>query len=49
MAEDDFEKKSLGFLSWFKNLPGATFHENISIVDLRSRNAGRGIGDYYAF
>lgn len=43
MAEDDFEKKSLEFLSWFKNLPGATFHENISIVDLHSRNAGRGI------
>ncbi|KAL8396890.1 hypothetical protein RB594_003836 [Gaeumannomyces avenae] len=43
MTETDFEKKSQNFLVWFKNLPGATFHDHISIVDLRARNAGRGI------
>ncbi|KAL8335622.1 hypothetical protein RB598_009690 [Gaeumannomyces tritici] len=43
MRETDFEKKSQDFLVWFKNLPSATFHDHISIVDLRARNAGRGI------
>ncbi|KAL8337162.1 hypothetical protein RB601_008600 [Gaeumannomyces tritici] len=43
MRETDFDKKSQDFLVWFKNLPGATFHDHISIVDLRARNAGRGI------
>ncbi|KAK0742566.1 hypothetical protein B0T21DRAFT_282179 [Apiosordaria backusii] len=31
------------FLDWFQLLPGATFHKDIAIEDLRSRNAGRGI------
>ncbi|KAF4120651.1 UV DNA damage endonuclease [Geosmithia morbida] len=31
------------FLSWFKGLPGASFSDDISIIDLRSRGAGRGI------
>jgi hypothetical protein len=43
MAGDDFERKTQGFLNWFKALPGASFSDSIQIVDLRSRNAGRGI------
>ncbi|KAL8364952.1 hypothetical protein RB595_003983 [Gaeumannomyces hyphopodioides] len=43
MTEADFEKKSQDFLAWFKKLPGTTFHDHIRIVDLRARNAGRGI------
>ncbi|KAH7165642.1 UV-endonuclease UvdE-domain-containing protein [Dactylonectria macrodidyma] len=31
------------FLQWFQSLPGATFSDAIKIVDLRDRNAGRGI------
>ncbi|KAK3984428.1 hypothetical protein QBC44DRAFT_336988 [Cladorrhinum sp. PSN332] len=31
------------FLNWFESLPGATFHKDISIEDLRRQNAGRGI------
>ena len=34
---------ALTFLDWFKRWPGTTFHEDIEIVDLRSRGAGRGI------
>ncbi|KAK4463059.1 hypothetical protein QBC42DRAFT_325456 [Cladorrhinum samala] len=34
---------SKSFLNWFENLPGATFHKEISIEDLRHQNAGRGI------
>ncbi|OLN88998.1 Ribosomal lysine N-methyltransferase 4 [Colletotrichum chlorophyti] len=40
---DDFQTKTQNFLSWFKSLPGSTFHEDIQVVDLRGRNAGRGI------
>ncbi|KAF0320688.1 set domain protein [Colletotrichum asianum] len=40
---DEFQTKSQGFLAWFKSLPGATFHNDIEIVDLRGQNAGRGI------
>ncbi|CAI0648648.1 unnamed protein product [Colletotrichum noveboracense] len=40
---DEFQTKSQGFLAWFKSLPGATFHNDIEIVDLRGHNAGRGI------
>ncbi|TLD30459.1 hypothetical protein PspLS_02469 [Pyricularia sp. CBS 133598] len=43
MTGDNFEQRTGAFLQWFKNLPGATFHENIQIADLRDRNAGRGI------
>ncbi|KAK4184329.1 hypothetical protein QBC35DRAFT_506158 [Podospora australis] len=31
------------FLDWFRSLPGATFHQDIAIEDLRGRSAGRGI------
>lgn len=44
MAGADFESKTQGFLDWFKALPGASFSDSIQIVDLRARNAGRGIG-----
>ncbi|KAK2043155.1 SET domain-containing protein [Colletotrichum somersetense] len=40
---DSFQAASGGFLSWFKSLQGATFHDDIQIVDLRGQNAGRGI------
>lgn len=40
----DFNSQSQQFLAWFKSLPGATFHEAIQLVDLRDRQAGRGIG-----
>lgn len=40
----DFNSQSEQFLAWFKSLPGATFHESIQLVDLRDRQAGRGIG-----
>ncbi|OIW22524.1 SET domain-containing protein [Coniochaeta ligniaria NRRL 30616] len=43
MADADFEQRSGAFLGWFKSLPGATFHQNVKIADLRPRNAGRGI------
>ncbi|KAK4226007.1 hypothetical protein QBC38DRAFT_240810 [Podospora fimiseda] len=34
---------SQAFLNWFESLPGATFHKDILIEDLRRQNAGRGI------
>ncbi|KAM7199012.1 ribosomal lysine N-methyltransferase [Rhypophila sp. PSN 637] len=40
---DDFAQGTQDFLNWFKSLPGATFHEDIRIEDLRGKNAGRGI------
>lgn len=43
MADADFERRSQAFLGWFRSLPGATFHQDIKIADLRPRNAGRGI------
>ncbi|KAI0007353.1 SET domain-containing protein [Xylariaceae sp. FL0662B] len=43
MAESTFNAKSESFLNWFKALPGATFHSDIKIEDLRERGAGRGI------
>lgn len=43
MASDDFTARTAAFLQWFKALPGATFSDAIKIVDLRSRDAGRGI------
>ncbi|EKJ72719.1 hypothetical protein FPSE_07119 [Fusarium pseudograminearum CS3096] len=38
-----FDGASEKFLQWFKSLPGSTFSDDIKIVDLRDRNAGRGI------
>ncbi|GKT79564.1 SET domain-containing protein [Colletotrichum tofieldiae] len=46
-AADEFQTASQKFLSWFKSLQGATFHDDIQIVDLRGQNAGRGIGEIY--
>lgn len=43
MAQASFDQTTDSFLRWFTSLPGATFSEAIKIVDLRSRNAGRGI------
>jgi hypothetical protein len=40
---DNFQSRSGQFLQWFKQQAGATFHNDIEIVDLRDRNAGRGI------
>ncbi|WQF79126.1 Putative SET domain, rubisco LSMT, substrate-binding domain, SET domain superfamily [Colletotrichum destructivum] len=42
-AAGDFNSASQQFLSWFRSLQGATFHDDIQIVDLRGQNAGRGI------
>lgn len=47
MMYDDFGAKSQAFLDWFKDLPGATFHPRINLVDMRDRGAGRGIGESY--
>ncbi|RBR25107.1 uncharacterized protein FIESC28_02015 [Fusarium coffeatum] len=43
MDSTNFNGTSEKFLQWFRSLPGATFSEDIKIVDLRDRNAGRGI------
>ncbi|KAI8959074.1 SET domain-containing protein [Daldinia sp. FL1419] len=43
MSDPNFDAKSASFLEWFKTLPGATFHPNIRIEDLRVNGAGRGI------
>lgn len=40
----EFDQRTNSFLSWFKSLEGASFSDAIQIVDLRSKNAGRGIG-----
>ncbi|KAK4215084.1 ribosomal lysine N-methyltransferase [Rhypophila decipiens] len=40
---DDFARGTHDFLNWFRSLPGATFHEDTRIEDLRGKNAGRGI------
>uniref|UniRef100_A0A0B7K6K7 SET domain-containing protein n=1 Tax=Bionectria ochroleuca TaxID=29856 RepID=A0A0B7K6K7_BIOOC len=39
----EFDQRTNSFLSWFKSLEGASFSDAIQIVDLRSKNAGRGI------
>lgn len=45
MADQEaFGGKTAEFFSWFKTQPGTTFHADIEIQDLRSRDAGRGIG-----
>ncbi|KAK6954596.1 hypothetical protein Daesc_004563 [Daldinia eschscholtzii] len=43
MSDPAFDAKSASFLEWFKAQPGATFHPNIKIQDLRANGAGRGI------
>jgi hypothetical protein len=43
MGSTNFHGTSESFLRWFKSLPDATFSDAIKIVDLRDRNAGRGI------
>ncbi|KAI2608130.1 uncharacterized protein GGS25DRAFT_489004 [Hypoxylon fragiforme] len=43
MSDPIFDVKSATFLQWFKALPGATFHPDIQIRDLREKGAGRGI------
>lgn len=43
MGSTNFDGASESFLRWFKSLPDATFSDAIKIVDLRDRNAGRGI------
>ncbi|KAI1044562.1 hypothetical protein LB505_010384 [Fusarium chuoi] len=43
MGSTNFDGTSESFLHWFKSLPDATFSDAIKIVDLRDRNAGRGI------
>ncbi|KAM6519147.1 N-lysine methyltransferase setd6 [Fusarium falciforme] len=43
MDSESFNAGSEKFLLWFKSLPGASFSDAIKIVDLRDRNAGRGI------
>ncbi|KAI1640685.1 SET domain-containing protein [Biscogniauxia mediterranea] len=43
MSDPAFDAKSASFLDWFKAWPGATFHPDIRITDLRGRGAGRGI------
>lgn len=44
MTAENFTARTAAFLQWFKALPGATFSDAIEIVDLRSRDAGHGIG-----
>ena len=46
MALEGFEGKTAAFLQWFRSRPGATFSDAIEIVDLRSREAGRGISEF---
>lgn len=42
-SSDSFELASQAFLTWFTTHPATTFHSSLSIRDLRSQNAGRGI------
>jgi len=43
MSSAEFENVSANFLKWFTSQPGTTFNSALKIVDLRDRNAGRGI------
>ena len=45
-ANSSFLSATRSFVDWFQALPGATFHKDIAIEDLRGRNAGRGIGEW---
>ena len=39
----EFAQQTQNSLSWFCALPGATFHPNIRLTDLRESGGGRGI------
>jgi hypothetical protein len=41
---DHFEKLSSKFLEWFQSNPGTRLSAKTTLADLRSRNAGRGVG-----
>jgi hypothetical protein len=42
---DSFSDGTRKFVTWFEALPGATFRSDlIAVEDLRTQNAGRGIG-----
>ncbi|AEO62188.1 uncharacterized protein THITE_2106073 [Thermothielavioides terrestris NRRL 8126] len=41
--DSGFAEGTRRFTSWFQALPGATFHPDIVVEDLRGRGAGRGI------
>ncbi|KAK8035511.1 hypothetical protein PG993_010506 [Apiospora rasikravindrae] len=43
MAQPSFDERTKSFLNWFTGLPGATFHPDIQIQDLRQSGQGRGI------
>ncbi|KAI0883119.1 SET domain-containing protein [Annulohypoxylon maeteangense] len=43
MSDPAFDSKTATFLEWFRAWPGATFHPDIKIEDLRKTGAGRGI------
>ena len=40
---DDFNVLSKRFMTWLKSRPGVSINPNITLVDLRSENAGRGV------
>jgi hypothetical protein len=42
----DFQLRSSNFLKWFKSNPGTRLSMKITLADLRSRNAGRGLCEY---
>ncbi|KAK4130360.1 SET domain-containing protein [Trichocladium antarcticum] len=42
-ANSRFLDGTRSFVGWFRAIPGATFHNNIAVEDLRGQNAGRGI------
>ncbi|KAK1750158.1 ribosomal lysine N-methyltransferase [Echria macrotheca] len=42
-VQDEFARQTQSFMQWFRDLPGATFHKDIQMVDLRGHGAGRGI------
>ncbi len=44
--DDDFQQKSAGFILWFSQLQGMRLSPKIQIADMRSRRAGRGIGNH---
>ncbi|KAI0445099.1 SET domain-containing protein [Xylaria telfairii] len=43
MSDPGFEERTANFLHWFNALPGASFHPDIEIRDLRQNHRGRGI------
>lgn len=44
MAADHFQGLSSNFLKWFKSNPGTRLSTKITLADLRSGGAGRGVG-----